>query len=130
MLPRSCLQPLQVDRALPLQVTQAPSTLARMFRTVAFLGASLMFTCLVACSSDSTGTSGNSSGASSSGDGTSGGGSSSGTTSTSSGSTSTSKFACSINGSCYKCPSSAAVQECFKDLEGSGCTSTSSDYCK
>ena len=83
-----------------------------MFRTVAFLGASLMFTCLVACSSDSTGTSGNSSGASSSG------------------STSTSKFSCSINGSCYKCPSSAAVQECFKDLEGSGCTSTSSDYCK
>jgi len=100
-----------------------------MFRTVAILGASLMFTCLVACSSDSTGTSGNSSGASSSGDGTSGG-SSSGTTSTSSGSTSTSKFSCSINGSCYKCPSSAAVQECFKDLEGSGCTSTSSDYCK
>lgn len=128
MLPRSCVEPVQVDRAVPLQVIVGPSSLAAMFRTISVLGASLMFTLLVACSDSSTGTSGSSSGGSS-GNGTSGG-SSSGTTSTSSGSSSTSKFSCKINGTCYKCPSAEGVSKCASDIEASGCTvSSDPKYC-
>jgi hypothetical protein len=81
---------------------------------------------LVACSS---------SGGSSSSSGTSGssGDTSSSSSSTSSGSTTTTKFSCSLNGDCYKCPSSQAVSDCADPQKGpsaAGCTSTDPSFCQ
>jgi len=84
---------------------------------------------LVACSDDSTSSSSSTGGTSGSGgtSGTSGTGASSGST----GSTSTQKFSCSINGACYKCPTSEAVGKCAKDgPSAAGCTSESSSFCE
>ena len=44
-------------------------------------------------------------------------------------SSSTSKYSCSVNGSCYKCPTSEAVSKCGVDGPGD-CTSTDSSYCE
>jgi hypothetical protein len=85
---------------------------------------------LAACSDDSTSSSTSSTGGTS-GSGTSGGTSgSSGTSSGSTGSTSTQKFSCSLNGSCYKCPTSESVGKCAKDgPTAAGCTSAESSFC-
>lgn len=55
--------------------------------------------------------------------------SSSSSSSGSSSSTTTEKYSCSLNGVCYKCPSSEAVSDCLK-TGGAGCTSTDSSYCE
>lgn len=128
MLSGSHVEPLQVDPAESLQVTSASVYARRMSRMI--LG-TLFLIGLVACSSESTGTSGstgNSSGTTSSGASGSTG-TSSGTTSSTSGSSSSSKFSCKLNGTCYKCPSSDAVLKCTKDVTTSGCTSTDVSFC-
>lgn len=86
-----------------------------------------LFVLLAACSSSGTSTSSGSSGASS-GDPTS---SSSSSTSSGSTSTTTQKYSCSLNGDCYKCPSSQAVSDCFsKGPSTAGCTSTDPTFCQ
>jgi len=85
----------------------------------------------VACGDDDTGST-SSSGGGSSGNGTGNGssGTGSGQSSTGSTSTSTNKFTCSLNGSCYECPSSQAVIDCAKKGGSeAGCTSADSSKC-
>lgn len=81
---------------------------------------------LVACSDDGTSSSSSSGGSSSGTSSSSGASSSSGSTSTS-----TEKYSCSLNGDCYKCPSSEAVRKCFSESPSSaGCTSTEASFCE
>ncbi len=40
-------------------------------------------------------------------------------------------FSCSLNGTCYKCPSSDAVSKCsLQTGPGPGCEKAEPDYCK
>jgi hypothetical protein len=74
---------------------------------------------LLACSSDDDTSSSSS-----------GGTTSSSSSSTSSGSTSSAKYSCSLNGDCFKCPTSDAVRTCFSDGPSeAGCTPESADFC-
>lgn len=78
---------------------------------------------LVACSSDS-------------GDDDSGGGdddsnnSSGGSDNSSGSSTTTEKYSCSLNGTCYKCPTSDDVRKCSSQTGPGDCTSTDDSYCE
>lgn len=89
--------------------------------------ATAIATLVIGCSSTGGSNSSGSSGASSSS------GDPPTTSSTSSGSSSTQKFSCSLNGDCYKCPSSQAVIDCANPDKGpsaAGCSSTDSSFCQ